>query len=671
MAKSVIPEFIGRVRGAERNVRYVPTNEGRALQEAGKAISGAGKMALKGLGVMAELADERYRAEYSKALMEAEAEAGRRFDEEVKKRVGFDAVGAAQRAQQIYAEVGAKYRPSIAERYQDKFDLAWGKHSNGQFRVATDFEFRNVRQANLDAETAIMTGARDRAAAAMDPEAQIEAWDEMTEAYNRRFKIINGRLITPESLQKFDADVNDGNNVVTIGGKKLTIVDDGNEAKEGTISRSRIKEIRAAMETQAKAYEKGLTDQYDLSHASIIDGLLKADRIEEAREHLEELKQRTVPASDKAISKFEEAISRHEEVRLIKTSAGKYVADAVAAGAEVEGDGSYGGPEQDYAFAKAIAKEKNPRIVARARQMYELTKRKQAAKLQIDTIDFIKQNLQPEGPDGKRAWLPMPEQKAKIDALADGPLKDELMSMWQKREANARKFERLQTDRLKGTLTPESIAFEMAQQAALLNLMDAIDAGEVRTQKGEVRPLDTPDKMVGYAASLGLQGEFEKKARDYILDAAGSVSPREVRELLPEYLGRSLTKFDNDNWVPKITWLLNLRKGNAPLGKGPDRIKWLKDNMTEVLASSISNRNSFVDTSGAIKGYINDGEDEFSDYYFSKNQLKALRNDTNEARKALFRRGLKDEEFDRLMSTFVGQNRKENGEPKLFLGAKQ
>ena len=231
MAKSVIPEFIGRVRGAERNVRYVPTNEGRALQEAGKAISGAGKMALKGLGVMAELADERYRAEYSKALMEAEAEAGRRFDEEVKQRVGFDAVGAAQRAQQIYAKVGAKYRPSIAERYRDKFDLAWGKHSNGQFRVATDFEFRNVRNANLDAETAIMTGARDRAAAAMDPEAQIEAWDEMTEAYNRRFKIINGRLITPESLQKFDADVNDGNNVVTIGGKKLTIVDDGDPSE--------------------------------------------------------------------------------------------------------------------------------------------------------------------------------------------------------------------------------------------------------------------------------------------------------------------------------------------------------------------------------------------------------------------------------------------------------
>lgn len=608
MAKTVIPEFIGRVRGAERNVRYIPTNEGRELMEAGKAISAAGKTALKGLGVIAELADERYRAEYSRALMEAEAEAGRRFDEEIRQKGGFAAEGAAQRAQQIYAEVGAKYRPNVAERYQEQFDVAWGKHSGGQFRVAADFEFRNVRQANMDADNAIMQSARDRAATSMNPEAQSAAWGEMTDAYNRLFRARNGgRLFDRGSLEAFDKDVNDGDNVLTVNGKPLKIADaDG----EGTISRERVNKIREAMEIQVKAYEKGLTDQYDLSHAKVVDELLKDDRLDEARKYIDKLKAREVPSSEAAVSKMEQAYKKHEEVRAIKTTGEKLVADAVSA----TNSSLYGSAEQDLKFKEALLKINDPKKRSYAGQLYLAKKQEQAARLDVDTIKFIQENLQTTDANGKKVQLPLHEQKTKIDQMAEGPLKDAVKKQY---NAMVRAYNN------EREASPEYVLY--ADQA-LLKVANDIPNGFYTKEDGTRVELNTNEKIGNYLRSFGFTSKYQKLALGIVKDSRNAITPQEVRQLFSK---AGIEAPVGGKWEAFFMRQLEDARGGQIFKTQSDRMKWAQGVFNDMLEMEIGKDSSqwywfdHVDDE-KIKTHIRDDKDMEGRYSFSKEGIEAL-----------------------------------------------
>ena len=601
--KTVTPEIIGRVRGAQRNVRYIPTNEGKALQEAGRAVSGMGKMAAKGLDFMADLADERHRASYAKALAEAEAEAGKRFAEEVKQRVGFDAQGAAQLTQQIYSEVGAKYRSQVAERYQDQFDVNWTRHSGGQFRNATDFEFRNVRQATITATRQRMESARDR-----------QDWEEMESAYDEQYRLINGgKAITGKSLEAFDRDIAEGKGVLTPDGKRLRVTE--KDEGEGTISKERVAKVRASLETRVEAYNKGLTDLYDVSHARAVDAYLSQEDVLGAREYLMSIKEAGIPVSEKTYSSMEKVVARHEEVHHVKVSADKYVADAVAAGSNTVDSGKYGGPEQDYEFAKAISKEKNPHIVARARQIYELERRKQAALLQMDTIAFIKESMQGKDEKGNPVKLELSKQKENIDKLPDGPLKRAVTKIY---ESNVKEFERSLDD---------SPIYVAGADKRLNEFSKELTRGFYLDEQGRECSLKTPDQKSARVLMLNFTPKYRKLANGMIADSDNAVSDSEVENLFSKTVGRDATPADRETWIPLFQRFLEERRGGRPFASKSERNTWLKTEFSDVVKLEVEKtRNLWFDRNGTLGEFAKENDlpaDEFYKLYFTDKQFEA------------------------------------------------
>ena len=580
--------------------------------EAGRSLKRGSQLALQGLGRLAELADERHRAEYSKTLMEAEKEAGRRYDEEVRNKVGFDAAGSAQRAQQIYAEVGAKYRPQLAERYQEQFDVAWGRHSNGQFRAATDFEFRNLRQANITSETAIMEAARDRIASSMDPEVQGQAAEEMEEAYTRRYRLLNGgRAITPKSLEAFDKDVNDGDGVLTVNGKKLTIVESEEEAGEGKITRSRIKEIRSAMELQAKAYEKGLTDQYDIAHARVMEGLMKEERFEEAQDYMWYLETGEFPCSAKTLSTLKSAMARHEKAQRVHTEAEKCLVDADAAVSD-PGAAMYGGPEWELAAVSNASKLTDPKAKRLALSMIDQKRREQNARLMADTASFIKSRLQTTDASGKPVKLPLHQQQKAIESLPDGPLKNLLTKMhagWVRAEDT-----RLNNDP----------AYQMEAAQKLSAITEAVANGQ-GTIDGRTYVLKDNEDIAAFIMAHGLTGKYRSKAMAIVQDVRNAVKASEVEEHFVKAVGREITGRDRKTWIPLLQSLLEERRGGDPLGNG-GRSKWIKENLNELLKLELDRETGWyrMDDTSDLGSHIADNPDaELGSFYFTPEQFNS------------------------------------------------
>jgi hypothetical protein len=181
------PGIIGRVRGAERNVRYIPTGRGKDLQKLGESVQGLGDAALDILDKVSGWEDEKQRASFLKNYAAAEAEAEQRYMEEIQNSPGFGAEGATQRAQQIYAEVGAKYRAQIGGRYPEKFDVQWARLSAGQSRRAFAFEQRNLKNASIATDQALIERAINGVASSMDPAVQMGYFSDMQESYDRLY----------------------------------------------------------------------------------------------------------------------------------------------------------------------------------------------------------------------------------------------------------------------------------------------------------------------------------------------------------------------------------------------------------------------------------------------------------------------------------------------------
>ena len=608
-----IPEIVGGVRGAQRSVRYVSTGEGRDLMATGRQISQGSKLALKGLDMMADLADERHRASYAKAMMEAEAEAGQRFAEE-KKRVGFDAEGSAQRVQQIYAEVGAKYRSQVAPRYQDQFDTNWTRHSGGQFRSAVDFEFRNVRSATVTANQKRIEGARDR-----------QDWEEMESAYEENYRLTQGRVINNKSLEAFDRDVADGDGVLTVNGKRLRITE--KDEGEGTISKARIAKVREAMEAQASAYNKGLTDLYDVSHAEAVDTYLNNEDIIGAREYLTSIREAGIPVSDKVFSTMEKAVRRHEEVQEVKTKSEKIVTGVTAAAENPR----YNTPDQDAAFFAAV--EKAPDKVKRAAfQKWREIKAARDANFQLDLYNFSKEKLQTVDKDGKPVALSLSEQEKKIDELEDSPLKEELKKI-HKRKVTA--FENEMNAK------PEYITY---CDEALSQFSRDLGRGYAVVDGRRVA-LGKPAEQEMHLRSLGLTKKYQIKASEYMKDSKNMVSAAEVEDVLKKVFkgDDKLTTDDIRKYVPFIQRVVEDRRGTLPLGGKADRSKWIKEQVEDVLTLGFEEAGGMIyDTNYELKGAIEAkidpdklylDEDNFKKFRDKQNRVWDLRGANTAARR--------------------------------------
>lgn len=605
------PELIGRVRGAERNVRYIPTNRGRDLMELGRSVQQLGNTALKGLDMVAGWTDEKHRANYIKSYAEAEAEAERRYLEEVENQPGFNAEGASQRAQQIYAEVGAKYRPQIGGRYQEQFDAAWTRLSGSQNRRAFAFEQRNLRSASIETDKAIIGRAVEGVATSMDPEIQGSYFSEIKESYDRLYLTQNGGKRLPgETLKEFDADVEKGF-LKTRSGKNLRITE--GEEGEGTISKKRVAELRTRWENRDKVYKQGLEKLYDQAHANVIDRLLKDDRVQEAEEYLLRIGD-DAPVSSKTMTLLTKAVETKTEVLEAKSEAEKLITGTTAEAANPR----YNSVEQDAAFAERF-KDLPDKAKPFAMQKWRELSRERDANLQLDLYNFSKDNLQTTDQNGKPVALPLSKQEEKIKAVTDPTLKEELLKIHKKKviaqenEYNA---------------SPEYIVYA---DGALSQFSRDLARGYAEVD-GKKMPLETKEQQMLHVRSLGLTSKYQKKATEYIKDSANMVSADEVENVLKKaFSGAELDEDAIAKYVPFIQRVVEDRRGTLPLGGKTDRAKWIKEQVEDVLTIELEKRREFIwDENLSVKTAITANADP-AKLYFDEDNFEKFREKQNRA----------------------------------------
>lgn len=568
--KTAAPELIGQVRGAQRNVRYIPTDAGSGLKQLGAGLKKGSSLTLKGLDMLSGWADEKFRAGYVKNYAEAENEAAKRFMEEVQERRGFDAEGAARRAQQIYAEVGAKYRSRIGGRYQEQFDIAWTRLSGSQNRRAFAFEQRSLREASIETDKALLNKAVEGAASSMDEEAQDGYFGEILDSYNRLYLANNGgRKLPGEVLSEFDKDVDSGF-IRTRDGVVLRITD--KDEGKGTITRDKVKSIRARWEGRDAQYRKGLERVFDAAHANVIDRLLHEGRTVEADEYLMHIEEKELPISSKVKSKLQDAVIQKENTLLTATAAEAIVSDASALGENPR----YNNSEQEARFMKEVAEGGyDAETVALAKQKWVEQKKLRAANLQLDLYNFSKEELQTVDANGKPIPLPLSEQLTKIQAVTDPTLRNSLMEM-HKKQVVAQDSAR--------NNSPEYISY---MDTALSQFSQDIVRGYYIKDNGEESPLTTKEQQLIRLKSLGFTPKYQALALGYMDRSHKAVSTEEVRRLLSE---AGIEVSADSKWIPFMMRELEEARGGQVFNTRSERAKWLEETFTKMLDVEIGRR---------------------------------------------------------------------------------
>jgi hypothetical protein len=579
--------------------------------EAGRAVQQLGGLALKGLDMAAGWADEKHRANYVKAFAEAENEAAERYMKEVENSPGFSAEGAAERARQIYAEVGAKYRPQIGGRYQEQFDAAWTRRSGSEYRRAFAFEQRNLKSASIGTSQAIIGKAVDGVAASMDPEVQQGYFDEIRENYHRLYQIENGGKRAPgEVLAEFDADVEKGT-LKTRSGKALRITE--KDEGEGTISKEKVKALRTRWEDQDKKYKAGLEKLYDQAHANVIDRLLKVDRVAEAEEYLLRIGDDN-PVSEKTMKLLTKAVEAKATVLADRSEAEGAVTSIVA---EAENP-RYNSADQDAAFLKrANGLSDNAKRLA-LRKWSEL-KQERVANLQADIYDFSLKNLQTTDQNGKPVALPLSKQEEQIKAITDPTLKEALLKIHRKKltawenEMNAK---------------PEYILYA---DEALSQFTRDLGRGYA-VEGGEKISLKTKEEQMSRIRALGFTTKYQEKAVAYMRDSANMVSAAEVETVLDKvFSGANVSEEDIAKYVPFIQRVVEDRRGALPLGGKADRAKWIKEQVEDALTIDLEKRRGFLWEWGenlTVKDALKAKADP-SELFFDEENFEKFRNRQN------------------------------------------
>lgn len=566
----------------------------------GDRVSSVAPASLNLANALASVHHEEEEAALAKAASSAIGEADRRIQEEVLSSRGFGAQGSVARIPEIYQDVVSKYSFGLSSRARRRFDETLAARMQSGTLHAIRHESDQLRGARINANSAVMKSQVDSYTASLNP----SNLDEAGKAYTDNFREVNGRVITRESIQQFDKDVNDGDGFIMLpDGRKLRIGKEG-ETSPDTISMERIKVVRSDMEKQVAHYEKGLSAIYDQAHAQVIEAYLRADRIGEAEHYLSQVgsPEARHPMSSGNLKVAKDMVALHRENADVSSQVG-----GIMLKLEAEG-GRYGSTRQDKLFADFQSRihseysgEKyklGQKIMESGRVAYRLMREKQAAALADDTVNAMKQVQ-----EGKLNLL---QEGQLINNMAESPLKKAMLKAYERK-----------VSALDNTGDP----FHEDAQERVLNKFK-LDLTKGYADLDGVRyDLSDETKTKAYILNLGLVGKTGDRALQYVRQSRERIdaykASKVLAELVDNYKDNPSQALD---FYPTLLKELEERKGTEPIPE-KDMYRWLKVNISEMLMSRVSRDWNFLpDTSGDRRSYIKKGTDP-SKLYYTEDQL--------------------------------------------------
>lgn len=505
--ESVTPQLIGRVQGAQRSTRFLPSEEGKRMMATGEKIEKAGDMVGDQLENFVGMFNKHNEGVFSQSMLDIERQADEIYHEEVTSHRGASAMGATDRLTERYGKLVSEFRERIPFGFRDRFEESWQRYYNGRMRSARGYEFQETQRATESAYTQIQNSAIDRATQSLDSGARADATAEAIEAFTRNHSQQNGgHVYTPESLAAFDADYQDGNSSITLPGRRspdgtvtqgrtYTIVeDDEYHGEEGYIPRSRIVAFRAQMAQQADAYQSGVTAIHDAINTKTVTALLQNNMVAEAESFLNEADSEG-RGSAGVRSTLSATVARHREV-LLDTE------EVHSAVRTIVGDQRYYSESMEARYTELQSKisteyagepERRDRIASELHTRWAAVKADMKAQLDRD----VAVSLNGLANSNLATW------GEKVRAMEDSPLKAQLMTILERREAAVRSA---------AANTPE---FHYQQQRALQMFKLAVSKGESVDLEGVTYDLSKPEEVIAFMQAQGFVGDYAQQAGRY------------------------------------------------------------------------------------------------------------------------------------------------------------
>ena len=612
--RNVHPTVIGRPQTARRSARMVRIPN--PLDGAGDGLDALARGIPRLAGALAGYLEERDDADYKRVLNEATAEANQRYNDEVLSATGFSAGGSPERAAKIYEEVAGKYRGELSGRNQRRFDEEWGARRNSRVEYAMRFESSQRGAAKHQANRSLMDSGIDTYAFTVDP----DALDSARRAYDDDVRDSNGgRLVTPETLERFDADFADGNDTVklpdrtlddgtVVPGKTFRLVRERKPEETDAITWEEIGRIRKDFQLQSEAYSRGLQNLYDRAHARVVEQYLKDDRLTDAETYVKSISAEGYPqgVSKAALKELDAAIGRKREAADVSLQTAQAM-EGILSKTEPEGR-KYGSPDQDRLFtevrrevAKKYAGEKwkiGAKIVSALDVQYRMLQDQQRAALASDTVSALKQ-MQDSGLDLNR-------QAAFIQEMKDGPLKSALQKAW---------------DRKAESYNNSSDPMFVAEQERRLNAFKLALGNGSADLDGVHYDFSDQEQLKAYILNLGFTERNQKRAGAYMVNSESRIDAALAGKVCARLLGitdpaEALSRY------PNLLSELDELKGSTVIE--PSQMEnWLRTNITSILSAEASHDDWFTDTVNPLGKMIADSEYSVDQLYMTDEQLTA------------------------------------------------
>lgn len=612
--KPALPTVIGRPQTARRSVRAVRMPN--PLEGAGDGLRNLANGLPRLAGAIAGYLEERDDADYKRVLNEANAEANQRYNDEVLSATGFSAGGSPERAAKIYEEVAGKYRGELSGRNQRRFDEEWGARRNSRVEYAMRFESSQRGAAKHQANRSLIRSGVESYAMTVDPSDLKEA----KRAYDDDLRDSNGgRLVTPETFARFEADFADKKTTVklpdrtledgtVVKGKTFRVVDEKKPDEKDTITRTELETIRENLRLQSEAYQKGLQNLYDSAHAQVVERYLKDDRLADAEKYVDSISADGYPqgVSKAALTEFQEAIDRKREVVEVSVETTRAMSEILAkAGSESQ---RYGSPEQDRLFteirrkvSEKYAGEKyrtGARFVSALDVQYRMLQDQQRATLASDTVSALKQ-IQDSG-------LSLAQQSSFIQEMKDSPLKVALQKAW---------------DRKADSYNNSSDPFFVADQERRLNAFKLALGNGSADLDGVHYDFSDQEQLKAYILNLGFTERNQKRAGEYMVNSESRIDAALAGKVCARLLGiddpaEALSRY------PNLLAELDELKGSTVIE--PSKMEnWLRTNITSILSVKASHDDWFTDTVKPLGEMLVNSEYSVDRLYMTDEQLIA------------------------------------------------
>ena len=586
--KQVTPTLIGQTQTAQRSVRMVSVPN--TMDGAGEMIKGATRGFLSMAGAFGDLLRERDEAKYRATLNDAIAEADRRMHEEVFSRDGFSAEGISEVAANIYAEVGSKYSKDLSGESSRRFSEYWGARRNNQAASVMRFERTQLQGAQITANKAIQKSEIGNYTATLEP----GALDRAKRAYDDNVRLANGgHLMDRTALTAFQKDVNDGDGKIRLAdGRVLRIVEDGEQAGPGTISKRQLKEIERRFVTQVSAYESGLQNLYDLAHAQVVEQYLKDDRFTDASDYLDRVSSAGYAhgISRSVLGECRGAVNRKREVSDISSEAAGIIRDIQS---RLPKSARYGGMDQDRLYAEVRADivsrytgakwKRGQKLLQILDLNYRVLSDRQKAALTADTVSALTQMQQ--------GGLSLPAQGDFIDGMEDGPLKMALQ------KAHGRRVESYNNN--------TDPVFLAEQERRLNGFKLALSTGRAELD-GVSYDLSNQEQLKAYVLNLGFTAKNQKRAADYINNSRSRIDAWLAARVLADLLEMDDPAAALGHY-PQLLSQLDLLKGSNVI-EPSQMSNWLKANIASIISGEAWHvtMNGFEGTLRGEKGAVRD-----------------------------------------------------------------